>query len=74
MNCEESMYLKDLQETWDRLGKEDPLWAMLSHPDKRGNRWKIEEFFRNGEIEIKSIMEHIRTMREDNRFLDIIFL
>jgi len=62
MNCEESMYLKDLLDTWDRLGKEDPLWAMLAHPDKKGNKWKIEEFFKNGEIEIKSIMEHIKTI------------
>jgi SAM-dependent methyltransferase len=44
--------LRDLQQTWHDLGKLDPLWAILSAPDKRGNRWDLREFFALGEQEI----------------------
>jgi len=31
-----------LRQTWDHLGEHDPLWAILSFPQKRGNRWQLE--------------------------------
>lgn len=37
---------------------------MLSHPNKKGNKWEIEEFFDTGVKEIENIMEYIQ-------FLDI---
>ena len=33
-----------LKEVWERLGAEDPLWAVASLPDKRGGRWDEREF------------------------------
>lgn len=44
-----------LRETWRVLGEEDPLWAILSSPDKRGGRWALDEFFAAGENEIGAI-------------------
>lgn len=44
--------LKRLRRVWNELGADDPLWAILSHPEKRGRRWNPEEFFRAGEEEI----------------------
>jgi SAM-dependent methyltransferase len=46
------MRLRDLQQTWHDLGKLDPLWAILSWPGKRGNRWDPREFFAMGEQEV----------------------
>jgi SAM-dependent methyltransferase len=47
--------LERLRATWHALGKEDPLWAILSRPDKRGGRWNTDEFFAAGEAEIAAI-------------------
>jgi len=42
-----------VQESWDAFGRHDPLWAIVSVPDKRGNRWELDEFFRNGALELQ---------------------
>jgi SAM-dependent methyltransferase len=47
--------LERLRATWHALGEHDALWAILSHPDKRGGRWDTEEFFRAGEAEIAAV-------------------
>ena len=41
-----------LQNVWDTLAKEDPLWAILSVPEKRGRKWTPEDFFRSGQAEV----------------------
>jgi FkbM family methyltransferase len=49
--------LDDLRDTWQTLGREDPLWAVLSHADKRGNRWRADEFLETGRAEIAAHMQ-----------------
>jgi ubiquinone/menaquinone biosynthesis C-methylase UbiE len=44
--------LAELRASWDRLGAEDPLWAILSERDKRGGRWVLDEFFAAGELDV----------------------
>ncbi len=46
--------LEHLRAVWATLGHEDPLWAVLSTPDKRGGRWAVEDFLATGEAEIDS--------------------
>lgn len=41
-----------LKTTWEDLGKNDPLWAVLSHDDKRGSKWNPDDFFKTGETDI----------------------
>jgi ubiquinone/menaquinone biosynthesis C-methylase UbiE len=53
--------LKELQRNWEGLAKIDPLWAILTHPGKRG-RWKIEEFFIQGQRAIDDLMKHIDSL------------
>jgi len=53
------MDLKKLKSDWDCLGNEDPFWAILTHPDKVGRKWEIEEFFSTGKAEITSLMKEI---------------
>jgi SAM-dependent methyltransferase len=48
--------LRDLQRTWNELGKSDPLWAILAEPDKRGNRWNPDAFFETGVKEIDRLL------------------
>ena len=54
--------LERLRSTWRVLGEEDPLWAILSRPDKRGNRWNIDEFFKSGETEIAGIENYCASL------------
>lgn len=46
------MELRDLQRHWDAFGKTDPMWAVLTSPDKKHGRWDPDEFFRTGQDEI----------------------
>lgn len=53
------MDLKELQSNWNMFGKEDPLWAIATWPDKKGNRWELREFFELGKKEIAGVLEHL---------------
>ena len=56
------MNIKELKKHWNRFGETDPLWAILTQPDKKGNRWKLDEFFRTGEGEVATIMDYVRSL------------
>jgi SAM-dependent methyltransferase len=38
------MAVDRLKSTWENLGKADPLWAVLTDPDRRHGGWQVEEF------------------------------
>ena len=57
----QNMKLKYLKEKWDKFGKIDPLWAILTNPRKKGNKWQIDEFFETGINEIETVIEHIES-------------
>jgi ubiquinone/menaquinone biosynthesis C-methylase UbiE len=44
--------LQELSQTWEELGEKDPLWAVVTHPDKRDGRWNLAEFMETGERDI----------------------
>ncbi|MYW91761.1 methyltransferase domain-containing protein [Amycolatopsis rubida] len=37
-----------LREVWERMGRVDPLWAVMSYPERRGGKWTVEEFLGAG--------------------------
>jgi ubiquinone/menaquinone biosynthesis C-methylase UbiE len=53
------MSLRRVRRTWERLARTDPLWAILSDPAKRDNRWEAREFFRTGEAEIDAALRYL---------------
>jgi ubiquinone/menaquinone biosynthesis C-methylase UbiE len=53
------MDVKDLRQDWDAFGKADPLWAILTFPEKRGRRWDVTEFFDTGKQEIEALMKDV---------------
>ena len=59
------MSFKELQRTWDTFGREDPLWAILSHGNKRGNRWDLDDFMATGRQEIQEALEYARSQGRD---------
>jgi SAM-dependent methyltransferase len=41
---------------WEDLARVDPLWAILTEPARKFNRWNVDEFFATGESEIAEIL------------------
>lgn len=60
------MDIKDLQKNWDVFGKTDPLWAILTCPDKKKGKWDEAEFLKTG-------IETVRLVMEDVISLDVKF-
>jgi SAM-dependent methyltransferase len=56
VSCTRSMQLRGLQEQWTALGEQDPLWAILSAPGKRGGAWDLDEFFATGRQEVDHVL------------------
>jgi SAM-dependent methyltransferase len=54
------MEIRKVGKYWDDFGKQDPFWAILTDPAKKGNKWDSTEFFASGEREIDSAMRHLR--------------
>jgi SAM-dependent methyltransferase len=42
-----------LKTTWQTLGREDPLWAIVSVDGKRGGKWDLQEFLALGERDVR---------------------
>jgi ubiquinone/menaquinone biosynthesis C-methylase UbiE len=56
------MDLRKLQTHWNLFGERDPLWAILTWNDKKGNKWNSDEFFETGEQEIKDVMQYVEKL------------
>lgn len=56
------MDLGELQRHWQAFGEQDPLWAILTDPARKGGRWSPEEFFATGVAEIDALMQEARTL------------
>jgi len=52
--------LRALQQVWDDLARRDPLWAVLTAPDKRGKGWDPAEFCQTGVDAVEGILAEVR--------------
>ncbi len=50
------MSLRNVRKSWDALGAEDPLWAVLTDDRYRGGKWDEDAFFATGEEEIGAVV------------------
>lgn len=57
------MKIKELQKNWDVFGKTDPLWAILTAPDKKDGKWDEAEFFKTGEETVRLVMEEVGSLK-----------
>jgi ubiquinone/menaquinone biosynthesis C-methylase UbiE len=53
------MKLDELKQHWDCFGQTDPLWAILTAPGRKTNRWNTREFFATGEGWIANLMREL---------------
>ena len=57
-----------LQQTWEVLGDEDPLWAILSDAEKKGGRWDLAEFLKTGDETVDRYWRFLREQGAPERF------
>jgi SAM-dependent methyltransferase len=50
--------IRRLEDYWERLGHDDPMWAVLSRPEK----WGEEEFFSTGAAEIAEVIDYVAAL------------
>jgi glycosyltransferase involved in cell wall biosynthesis/ubiquinone/menaquinone biosynthesis C-methylase UbiE len=53
---------RKIQQSWDRLGIEDPFWAVLTNPGKKGGRWSEAEFLDTGRHDIRAALQRITAL------------
>jgi SAM-dependent methyltransferase len=53
------MRLPRLRRHWNELGRQDPLWAILTSPDKKGNQWSVGEFLETGRADVAALMQYL---------------
>ncbi len=56
------MNISTSQENWDAWATSDPLWAILGFGNKRGNRWKLDDFSQTGVEEIANVMSYVESL------------
>jgi ubiquinone/menaquinone biosynthesis C-methylase UbiE len=56
------MTLRRLAKQWSILGEADPLWAILTVPDKQGGKWETEEFFESGRAEVRQLLDYCASL------------
>ena len=44
------------RQAWDDWAQVDPLWAIMTDPDKLHGQWDLDEFFRTGQETIDAVM------------------
>ncbi len=54
------MELTRSKKNWEELGQQDPMWAILSDPSKKGRRWEPAAFFKTGERDVNGLLDEIR--------------
>lgn len=62
------MELDELQKHWQKFGEEDPLWAILTIPEMKNNKWDPEEFFRRGVDEVERVLKKIEAIGANVQF------
>lgn len=60
--------LDPLMSNWNVMAELDPLWAILSDPEKKFGRWNLEEFFNDGDREAKRVVGMCNANRVDVRY------
>jgi len=53
------MDIHEAHQNWTELGKDDPMWVVLTVPDKKGGKWTAEEFFEDGRVEIAEALKRL---------------
>lgn len=59
------MGIDEVSATWTRLGREDPMWAVLTDREKEGRRWTTEDFLATGAEEVEAVLARLGALGVD---------
>jgi ubiquinone/menaquinone biosynthesis C-methylase UbiE len=54
--------LQKLQRNWEGFAQVDPLWAVLTDPEKEDRRWETSDFFATGKREIETVLRYLESL------------
>jgi len=54
--------LDEVRRDWERLGADDPLWAVLMMPGTRHGGWSLDDFLRTGRVEVDTALDRLRSL------------
>lgn len=54
--------LRHVQEVWDAQAQADPLWAVLSEPDRLGRRWDLDAFMATGVEHVSAALRRCKEL------------
>ena len=60
--------LHEVRRDWTKLGAEDPLWAVLVQPGKRGGRWDVQEFLATGRVDVEQTTAWLAQLGQPTRW------
>ncbi len=67
-----SQEFDELRQTWQTLGTDDPLWAILTDADRRRGRWDLEEFLARGETDVARYEGLLRDAGQTGPFASVL--
>jgi len=47
---------------WELNARRNPLWAILTDRERESQTWDIDDFFRTGEHEVKTVLDYVATL------------
>ncbi|MBV8847099.1 MAG: class I SAM-dependent methyltransferase [Bryobacterales bacterium] len=59
--------MRSQRDQWNELARTDPLWAILTDPEKRNGGWNEAEFFASGRNEAAGVMEQAAKFNAPSR-------
>src|SRR5829696_610945 len=51
--------LRGVERRWEALAATDPMWAILTHPDRGCGGWDAESFFATGTQQVRDLLARI---------------
>jgi len=54
---------RSLAKSWETLGDADPLFGVLSDPDKWGGKWDVDEFYASGDAHVQKLLRTLDDAR-----------
>lgn len=61
------MSLASVRRNWNLFGKYDPLWAILTLPEKAAAKWQPDDFFATGRGEVALLLERLAELGAPQR-------
>ena len=65
LGIDPSTGIEEVSRTWTRLGREDPMWAVLTDREKAGGGWTPAEFLATGATEIATLLGRLAELGAD---------